>query len=84
MGWSRTGLKRMSVRDWQRRGERAEELAASHPPAAEILRFYTAIIRFQDKFYRQLQESKAAGVAAAGTNPFVIGKRLQVFVSYCR
>jgi len=71
MGWSRTGLKRMSERDWQRRGERAEELAASHPPAAEILRFYTAIIRFQDKFYRQLQESKAAGVAA-GTNPFVL------------
>ena len=43
--------------EWQRRIARAEELGAQHTFAAEILRFYVVIARFQQKFYEELGRS---------------------------
>jgi FdhE protein len=40
--------------EWQRRIARAEELGAQYTFAAEILRFYVAIVRFQGKLYGEL------------------------------
>ncbi len=44
---------------WRRRVKRAEELASQHAFAAEILRFYAQIARFQGELYHRL-ESVAA------------------------
>ena len=41
----------MAQNDWQRRIARAEELGTQYPFAAEILRFYVAIARFQEELY---------------------------------
>ena len=41
----------MAHNEWQRRIARAQELAAQYTFAAEILRFYVAIARFQQEFY---------------------------------
>src|SRR6202171_3047093 len=43
--------------EWQRRIARAEELGAQYSFAAEILRFYVAVARFQEKFYEELGRS---------------------------
>ena len=51
----------MAHNEWERRIARAEELGAQYTFAAEILRFYAAIARFQGKFYEDL----------AGPNPGV-------------
>jgi FdhE protein len=47
----------MSQNEWQRRIARAEELGAQYSFAAEILRFYAVIARFQEKFYEELGRS---------------------------
>lgn len=60
----------MSERDWQRRIERAEELAARHESAVEILRFYAAVVRFQGEFYRELGRSKRDGSIGIHSDPF--------------
>jgi formate dehydrogenase accessory protein FdhE len=44
----------MTVSSWQRRIQRAEELAGQHPFAAEILGFYIHVARFQEDLQRQL------------------------------
>lgn len=44
----------MTVPPWQRRIERAQELAAKHPFAAEILAFYICLCRFQQDLYDRL------------------------------
>ena len=55
---NRTMSKRnMPQNEWQRRIARAEELGAQYGFAAEILRFYVAIARFQEKFYEELGRS---------------------------
>ena len=59
----------MGEKDWQRRIERAEELAARYSFAAEILRFYAAIARFQAKFYGEI-ESLGALREVGDTTPF--------------
>src|ERR1017187_699251 len=56
--------------EWQRRIHRAEELAARYTSASEILRFYGAIARFQEKFYRDIEGSRVVREVAADTNPF--------------
>jgi FdhE protein len=61
--------------EWQRRIARAEELGAEYTFAAEILRFYVAIARFQEKLYgefgRRLERSSAgAGNVAADLELF--------------
>ena len=44
----------MTVSPWQRRIQRAQELAGQHSFAAEILRFYIQVARFQEDLHRQL------------------------------
>jgi FdhE protein len=57
--------------EWQRRIARAEELSAQYSFAAEILRFYVAIARFQEEFYAELETSSAeANGVAPDSEPF--------------
>jgi FdhE protein len=51
--------------EWQRRIARAEELGAQYSFAAEILRFYAAIARFQKDLFAEAGRSRA-GVLAGG------------------
>ena len=65
----------MAQNEWQRRIARAEELGAQYTFAAEILRFYVAIARFQEDFYgelaRSLESSSAGtGVVTSDSEPF--------------
>jgi FdhE protein len=46
----------MSV--WDRRIARADELAGACPPAAELLRFYGEMLRFQRAIYQQLEPDR--------------------------
>jgi FdhE protein len=74
--------------EWQRRIARAEELGGQYSFAAEILRFYVAIARFQEKFYEELGrafEKSRAGVVesepfARPLQPELIG-RFERFLS---
>jgi FdhE protein len=60
----------MGSNEWQRRIDRAEELAARYAVAAEILRFYAAIARFQEKFFREIEGSRVVREVAADATPF--------------
>jgi formate dehydrogenase accessory protein FdhE len=60
----------MSVIEWQRRIDRAHELAARYAFAAEILRFYEAIARFQAKLYREIESLGWVRDLAADPDPF--------------
>jgi len=65
----------MAQNEWQRRIARAEELGARYTFAAEILRFYAAIARFQEKFYGEFggsleRSSAGAGGVASDSEPF--------------
>jgi FdhE protein len=42
---------------WQQRIRRAEQLAAQHPFAAEILNFYIHVARFQQSLYQQIEQA---------------------------
>src|SRR6185369_7480056 len=48
----------MTAYPWDRRIERAEELARTHTAAAEILRFYAEIARAQKAIYEKLQATR--------------------------
>jgi FdhE protein len=60
--------------EWQRRIARAEELGAQYTFAAEILRFYVAIARFQENFHgelgRALERSAGANDIGSDSEPF--------------
>ena len=58
--------------EWQRRIDRAEEMASRYASAAEILRFYAAVARFQAELYREIEGSAWVGKAASGSNPFAL------------
>jgi FdhE protein len=65
----------MAKNEWQRRIARAEELGAQYSFAAEILRFYVAIARFQENFYAELggsleRSNAGAGSVASDSEPF--------------
>jgi FdhE protein len=45
----------MPVSSWQRRIERAQELASQHPFATEILAFYIHVARFQENLHQRLK-----------------------------
>ncbi len=60
----------MSVNDWQRKINRADELARQHPAAAELLSFYGAIVRFQERFYREMGTARTRAEGAENPNPF--------------
>src|ERR1700733_8840217 len=62
----------MNTNEWQRRVIRAEEMAERHGAAAEILRFYAAVARFQAEFYRELERSEWIGKAASSSDPFAL------------
>ncbi len=47
----------MNVPAWQRRIERAEELARKHPFAREMLGYYAHVARYQQDLYRQLAKA---------------------------
>jgi FdhE protein len=65
----------VTITPWQRRIRRAEQLAAKHPFAAEILGFYIHTARFQENLYQRLEraprdaaESSAAESSAANSS----------------
>ena len=49
-----------SLAKWDRRIERADELAAKHPFAAEALRFYAGIASFQKSLYASLEDGRGS------------------------
>ena len=53
-------------RRWDRRIERARELAAQYPFAAEVLTFYSKLAAFQQGFYSRLQSTLGSAAAGAG------------------
>lgn len=55
----------MPVSPWQRRIQRAQELADQHRFAAEILRFYIHLARFQEDLHRRLSTVLQAPAASA-------------------
>jgi FdhE protein len=61
----------MSRDQWQRRIERAEELAGKYPFAGEILGFYLGIARFQKDLYNRLEDftRKKNGAEAQADGP---------------
>src|SRR5208283_3841106 len=64
-----TDNRGMAQNEWQRRIARAEELGAQYSFATEILRFYVALARFQEKFYEELGRLTDRGVAS-DSEPF--------------
>src|SRR5271169_4335454 len=61
----------MASNEWQRRIARAEELGTQYTFAAEILRFYGAIARFQGKFYEEIgRQSAGDGDAVLASDRF--------------
>lgn len=53
--------------EWQRRILRAEELSAQYSFAAEILRFYAVIARFQERFFREIGNLRGRLESGAAT-----------------
>ena len=56
----------MPVSPWQRRIQRAQELASQHSFAAEILGFYTHVARFQEDLHQRLSTVLQSPAASAG------------------
>ena len=54
----------MNLAKWDLRTRRADELAAAHPFAAEVLRFYRRVASLQKGLYWYLQESSASELDA--------------------
>src|SRR5208282_4037896 len=67
---ARTDNRNMTHNEWQRRIQRAEELAAQYSFAAEILRFYGAVARFQENFSLKLAQLPGGRSAAAWPSRF--------------
>jgi formate dehydrogenase accessory protein FdhE len=55
----------MPASPWQRRIQRAQQLAGQHPFAAEILGFYIPVARFQEDLHRKLSVELQSPVASA-------------------
>ena len=56
----------MPVSPWQRRIQRAQELASQHSFAAEILGFYVHVARFQEDLHQRLSTVLQSPAASAG------------------
>ena len=56
----------MTASPWQRRIQRAQELASQHSFAAEILGFYTHVARFQEDLHQRLSTVLQSPAASAG------------------
>ena len=76
----------MAMNEWERRIRRAEDLGAQYGFAAEILRFYAAIARFQEKLFTESEKSKT-GIPASDPQPFAqalpvkLAKHFRTFLS---
>jgi len=71
-GTDNCGMSNRAVaqNEWQRRIARAEELGAQYAFAAEILRFYVAIARFQENFHGELGRAlEKSSAVATGVSP---------------
>jgi hypothetical protein len=55
-----------SLAKWDRRIERADELAATHSFAAEALRFYARIASFQKSLYADLEAGSVTAASLRG------------------
>ncbi|MGA8538083.1 MAG: formate dehydrogenase accessory protein FdhE, partial [Terriglobales bacterium] len=78
----------MALNEWQRRIARADELRSQYEFAVEILRFYAAIARFQEKLSGELGRSGTGnGGIASDSKPFArplppeLAGRFQAFLS---
>ena len=76
----------MPASPWQRRIRRAEELASQLPYAAEILRFYIHVARFQEDLHRKLSVELRSRVASADRELTTaelaeLGSRFESFLS---
>src|SRR5690242_3369624 len=74
---------------WQRRVERASELASTHPFASQALRFYGRLARFQKSLYMELEnergntkERRFSGVLRDEFDICVLLPRFAPFVSH--
>lgn len=54
----------MNLARWDQRVKRADELAAAHPFAVDVLRFYHRVATLQKGLYWYAQESQASGLDA--------------------
>jgi FdhE protein len=54
----------MNLATWDQRTRRADELAAAHPFAADVLRFYHRVVTLQKGLYWYLHESSASDLDA--------------------
>ena len=77
----------MTISPWQRRIQRAQELAEQHPFAAEILGFYIHVARFQEDLHRQLSVAFARQLSSAPNRELgpaelsVLSARFESFLS---
>ena len=55
----------MPVSPWQRRIQRAQELASQYPFASEILGFYIHVARFQEDLHRRMSAALQSQPASA-------------------
>ena len=71
---------------WQRRIERAEELAREHPFAKEMLGFHVHLVRFQQDLYNKLRKSDAPGAQpasiAGALRPPELSKLIPAFAAF--
>jgi FdhE protein len=73
---------------WEKRSERASELASSHPFASEGLRFYQRLARFQKSLYADIEaecgtakEKRLSGTLRGEFDVFMLLPRFAPFVS---
>jgi len=76
----------MAASSWQRRIQRAQELASQHPFAAEILGFYIHVARFQEDLHHRLSvllQSPAASIERelGGVELSELNTRFESFLS---
>ena len=67
---------------WQQRIRRAEQLAAQHPFAAEILGFYIHVARFQESLYQRIEQTPANKSPASLPGPTESPELLAGFPSF--
>jgi len=63
---------------WEKRTERASELASSHPFASEGLRFYEGLVGFQKSLYSEIRE--ACGRSKVPRTPGMLRREFDVFL----
>ena len=67
---------------WRERIQRAEELAATHDFAAEVLRLYLKIAKFQQELYQRIQASSTKSTTCAA--PAELSDLLTSFPAFLR